>query len=75
VGAAVGAGHPAEVDGAGMVDPRVSHYWDAGGVIGQSFLDRFGVNFGELDYDFFLLFDRAATWASDFPGRSVLAPR
>jgi hypothetical protein len=29
---------------------------------GQGFLDRFGVTFGGLDYDFFLLFDREATW-------------
>jgi hypothetical protein len=52
----------AEIDGAGMVDPRVTHLWDAGNVIGQGFLDRFGVTFGGLDYDFFLLFDREATW-------------
>jgi hypothetical protein len=36
----------AEIDGAGMVDPRVTHLWDAGNVINQEFLDRFGVNFG-----------------------------
>jgi hypothetical protein len=29
---------------------------------GQEFLERFGVDFGGLDYDFFLLFDRDATW-------------
>jgi hypothetical protein len=52
----------AEIDGAGMIDPRVTHLWDAGGVIGQGFLDRFGVTFGGLDYDFFLLFDQNATW-------------
>jgi hypothetical protein len=57
----------AEVDGAGMIDPRVTHYWDAGGVIGQPFLDRFGVDFGGLDYDFFLLFDRDATWGPRSP--------
>jgi hypothetical protein len=51
-----------EIDGAGMIDPRVSHFWDAGGVVGQDFLERFGVDFGGLDYDFFLLFDRDATW-------------
>ena len=51
-----------EVDGAGMVDPRVSRLWDVGNVIGQGFLDRFGVTFGGLDYDFFLLFDPDATW-------------
>ena len=56
-----------EVDGAGMVDPRVTHLWDAGNVIGQGFLDRFGVTFGGLDYDFFLLFDREAAWASTPP--------
>jgi hypothetical protein len=58
---------PAEVDGAGMVDPRVTHYWDAGNVIGQPFLDRLGVDLGGLDYDFFLLFDRTATWGPDAP--------
>jgi hypothetical protein len=52
----------AEIDGAGMVDPRVTHLWDAGNVVGQGFLDAFGVDFGGLDYDFFLLFDRDATW-------------
>jgi hypothetical protein len=52
----------AEIDGAGMVDPRVTHLWDAGNVIDQGFLDRLGVNFGGLDYDFYLLFDRDATW-------------
>ena len=56
-----------EIDGAGMVDPRVSHLWDAGNVIGQGFLHRFGVDFGGLDYDFFLLFDRDATWESTPP--------
>ena len=56
-----------EIDGAGMVDPRVSHLWDAGNVIGQDFLDRFGVTFGGLDYDFFLLFDREATWEATAP--------
>ena len=52
----------AEIDGADLVDHRVTHLWDAGEVIGEDFLDRFGVNFGGLDYDFFLLFDRDATW-------------
>ncbi len=56
-----------EIDGAGMVDPRVTHLWDAGNVIGQEFLDRFGVTFGGLDYDFFLLFDRDATWGDTAP--------
>jgi hypothetical protein len=57
----------AEIDGAGMIDPRVIHLWDAGNVIGQEFLDRFGIDFGGLDYDFFLLFDRNATWGSNPP--------
>jgi hypothetical protein len=52
----------AEIDGAGMIDPRVTHLWDAGNVVRQSFLERFGVDLGGLDYDFFLLFDRDATW-------------
>jgi hypothetical protein len=57
----------AEVDGAGMVDRRVTHLWDAGNVIGQGFLERLGVDLGGLDYDFFLLFDRDATWGPDPP--------
>jgi hypothetical protein len=60
----------AEIDGAGMIDPRVTHLWDAGNVIGQEFLERFGVDFGGLDYDFFLLFDRDARWSS-IPPRPV----
>jgi hypothetical protein len=56
-----------EIDGAGMVDPRVTHLWDAGNVINQEFLDRFGVTFGGLDYDFFLLFNRDATWGPTAP--------
>jgi hypothetical protein len=31
-----------EIDGAGMVDPRVTHLWGAGNVVGQECLDRFG---------------------------------
>ena len=62
----------AEIDGAGMIDPRVTHLWDAGNVIGQEFLDRFGVNLGGLGYDFFLLFDRNATW-QERPPRPVSA--
>ena len=50
-----------------MIDPRVTHLWDTGNVVGQAFLDRFEVNFGGLDYDFFLLFDRDATWSSNPP--------
>jgi hypothetical protein len=57
----------AEIDGAGMLDPRVTHLWDVGNVIGQGFLDGFGVDFGGLDYDFFLLFDRDATWGDAAP--------
>jgi hypothetical protein len=51
----------AEVDGAGMVDPRVTHLWDASNVVVQGFPERFWVDLGGLDYDFFLLFDRDAT--------------
>jgi hypothetical protein len=56
-----------EIDGAGMIDPRVTHLWDTGNVIGQEFLDRLGVDLGGLDYDFFLLFDRDAIWDSTPP--------
>jgi hypothetical protein len=56
-----------EIDGAGMVDPRVTHLWDAANLVDHGFLDRFGVNFGGLDYDFFLLFDRNATWTQRPP--------
>jgi hypothetical protein len=57
----------AEIDGAGLVDPRVTHLWDTEGVIGLSFLDRFGVDLGGLDYDFFMLFGPEATWAASPP--------
>jgi hypothetical protein len=56
-----------EVDGAGMIDQRVLHLWDAGNVVGQPLLERLGVDFGGLDYDFFLLFDRDATWGPTPP--------
>jgi hypothetical protein len=55
------------IDGAGLVDPRVTHLWDTGNVIAEGFLDRFGVDFGGLDYDFFLLFGRNATWGPTAP--------
>jgi hypothetical protein len=55
------------IDGADMVDPRVTHLWDTGNLVNQGFLDRFGVDFGGLDYDFFLLFDRNATWGPTPP--------
>jgi hypothetical protein len=56
-----------EIDGAGLVDPRVTHFWDAGNVVGQPFLRRFGVDLGGLDYDFFLLFGPDATWGTSPP--------
>jgi hypothetical protein len=59
-----------EVDGAGMVDPRVTHLWDTGNVIGGPLLERLGVDLGGLDYDFFLLFDRHADWGA-MPPRPV----
>ena len=62
----------AEIDGADMVDPRVTHLWDGANLVDQDFLERFGVDFGGLDYDFFLLFDRDATWAQR-PPRPVSA--
>jgi hypothetical protein len=70
----------AEIDGAGMVDHRVTHLWDAGNVINQEFLDRFGVNFGGLDYDFFLLFGPDAVWDQTPPqpassGATVIGER
>jgi len=57
----------AEIDGAGMVDPRVTHLWDPGNLVDRGFLERFGVDFGGLDYDFFLLFDRHASWDATPP--------
>jgi hypothetical protein len=57
----------AEIDGGGLRDPRVTHLWDAGNVVGQPFLDRFGVDLGGLDYDFFLLFGPDATWGASPP--------
>jgi hypothetical protein len=62
----------AEIDGAGMVDLRVTHLWDTGNLVDRGFLERFGVDFGGLDYDFFLLFDRNATW-DQRPPRPVSA--
>jgi hypothetical protein len=69
-----------EVDGAGMVDGRVTHRWDAGNVIGQPFPERFGVDFGGLDYDFFLLFGPDAVWDQTPPrpassGSTVIGER
>jgi hypothetical protein len=69
-----------EIDGAGMVDRRVTHFWDADNVVGAPFLERFGVDLGGLDYDFFLLFDRDATWGSSPPrpvssGATVIGDR
>ena len=63
----MGTDSRAEIDGAGLVDPRVAHLWDSGGVIGAPFLDRFGVDLGGLDDDFFLLFGPEATWGSSPP--------
>jgi hypothetical protein len=60
-----------EIDGAGMLDPRVTHLWDAGGVIGTPLLERLGVDLGGLDYDFFLLFDGDAVWEASRPPRPV----
>jgi hypothetical protein len=57
----------AEIDGAGLLDRRVTHLWDTSRVIGQPFLDRFGVDLGGLDYDFFLLFGPEATWGASPP--------
>jgi hypothetical protein len=56
-----------EIDGCGLLDPRVVHFWDSGEIIGQPFLDRFCLDFGGLDYDFFLLFDRDASWGASPP--------
>ena len=56
-----------EIDGGGLLDPRVTHFWDTGGVIGQPLLERFGVDLGGLDYDFFLLFGPDATWGATPP--------
>jgi hypothetical protein len=36
-------------------------------VINQAFLAPFEADFGGLDYDFFLLFDRDATWTQRPP--------
>jgi hypothetical protein len=61
-----------EIDGADMVDPRVTHLWDGANLVDQGFLEQLGVDFGGLDYDFFLLFDRNATWGPT-PPRPVSA--
>jgi len=36
-------------------------------VIGAPLLDRFGIDFDGLDYDFFLLFGPDATWEASPP--------
>jgi hypothetical protein len=59
-----------EIDGAGLVDSRVTHLWDAGNVVRKPFLDRFGVDLSGLDYDFFLLFGPEAIWGAS-PSRPV----
>ena len=69
-----------EINGAGMLDARVRHLWDAGNVIGQPFPERFGVHFGGLDYDFFLLFGPDAVWDQTPPrpassGATVIGER
>jgi hypothetical protein len=56
-----------EIDGGGLLGPRVVHFWDSGAVIGQPFLDRMEVDLGGFDYDFFLLFDRDASWEQHPP--------
>jgi hypothetical protein len=61
-----------EIDGGGLADARVTHLWDPGRVVGQPLLDQFGVNFGGLDYDFFLLFDPDASWGAAVP-RTIAA--
>ena len=50
-----------------MVDSRVTHLWDVDNVVNQGFLEQFGVDFGGLDSDFFLLFARNATWGPPAP--------
>jgi hypothetical protein len=56
-----------QIDGAGLVDARVTNLWDAGNVIREPFLQRFGADFNGLDYDFFLLFGPDATWTATPP--------
>ena len=56
-----------EIAGAGMVDRRAAHFSDTGKVVGEPFLQQFGVDFGGLDYDFYLLFGRDATWGASAP--------
>ena len=63
----MGARHPRRDRRGRHGRPAGDHLWDTGNVIGQAFLERFGVDFGGLDYDFFLLFDRNATWTQRPP--------
>jgi hypothetical protein len=55
------------IDGGGLLDPRVTHLWDRGGVVGDPLLDQLGVDFGGLDYDFFMLYGPDATWDAAAP--------
>jgi hypothetical protein len=64
-----------EIDGAGLVDPRVTHLWDAGNIVGEGFLERFGVDFGGLDYDFSCCSTGMPPGARPGRGRSVPGPR
>jgi hypothetical protein len=63
-----------EIDGAGMIDPRVTHLWDAGNVIGQGFPERLGVNFGGLDYASSCSSTATPPGVRSHPGRSAPAP-
>jgi hypothetical protein len=56
-----------QVDGGGLVDPRVVHFWDRGNTVGQQLIERFSPDVGGLDYDYWLLFDAGARWSAAGP--------
>ncbi len=49
-------------DGAGLIDPRVTHLWDGPGVSGGWFVGNLPAYDGGSDWDFYLLFGPEAEW-------------
>ncbi|HKE97960.1 MAG TPA: hypothetical protein VKG45_03375 [Actinomycetes bacterium] len=56
-----------QVDGAGLLDPRVVHYWDRTNTIGRQLVERLSPDVRGLDYDYWLLLDAGARWSPAQP--------
>jgi hypothetical protein len=52
----------------------VTHLWDSGNVSGVGFLNRFGVTFGGLDDDLFLLWPPTSTLLEGRVTRCIWSP-